>query len=702
MRIKLNESEKNRIKSLHKNYSIIKEQDNCPPSDTTSPFYTNPGEFCINCGPGAYYFNHNDCPCCDGDNQVGMEPCKDPNSPFNTNLPEFCYVQNGVYHHQQPGASYHNHPDADCCGPIVDDDGDVLDLDDESYENEVGVSMIGSGSGFKDKQGNSDRLEKFNRNNIDLKAKPSSGGNFRMGESDLRRIVNKVINEQNYYPSANPWNVNPLQQCQNCMWFVNNAAQQGLNWSFADCQTPCGSPTTALYDGQLDCQMCKMWFPQNLWSTKCSTLCSSAWYNMWEINPCFRCNNNPKSPTFNQPNPNLNLPANVVEVLNYSSWGKSQGPCPSGAEKDWPDLNMGKGCEIQKKIDKVDFDTPKGVTEPVKPLGVDKVHDGPRDYEPSNNDMMESDLRRQTRHKGKSKVIVNLTETELISYINKSIINEQQNPCIDPSTIDPQYQPLGVACLCSLNVGWSNGNQYGGTIELDGCMPPNGSVFRIYVNDNFAAQGSSLSFSTNISWQGQQTSIIKVKTVLECTGQHPACSEETIEKSICVERSTGNKVSCGKRLPDNPLKGDKTKSVYNPDGGSQLDIDSLNKKGSMTNYKPSQSSHSSYGKETTNLRESDLIRLIRRAVNEQQATSWNCEDGKCVKVVGKGGVGDFATLQECEDSNCEERARPTGTGVRKHDRDMAKRRPYSPKYRDMRGSRNESVRRQKLIDTSKF
>jgi|TARA_R110000822_G_scaffold40967_14_gene111226 hypothetical protein len=213
-------------------------------------------------------------------------------------------------------------------------------------------------------------------------------------ENHIKRIAKKVINEQNYYPSANPWNVNPLQQCQNCMWFVNNAAQQGLNWSFADCQTPCGSPTTALYDGQLDCQMCKMWFPQNLWSTKCSTLCSSAWYNMWEINPCFRCNNNPKSPTFNQPNPNLNLPANVVEVLNYSSWGKSQGPCPSGAEKDWPDLNMGKGCEIQQKIDKVDFDTPKGVTEPVKPLGVDKVHDGPRDYEPSNNDMMESDLRR--------------------------------------------------------------------------------------------------------------------------------------------------------------------------------------------------------------------------------------------------------------------------------------------------------------------
>ena len=36
-----------------------------------------------------------------------------------------------------------------------------------------------------------------NKNNINLKAKPSSGGNFRMGESDLKRIVKRVINERN-------------------------------------------------------------------------------------------------------------------------------------------------------------------------------------------------------------------------------------------------------------------------------------------------------------------------------------------------------------------------------------------------------------------------------------------------------------------------------------------------------------------------
>ena len=64
------------------------------------------------------------------------------------------------------------------------------------------------------------------------------------------------------------------------------------------------------------------------------------------------------------------------------------------------------------------------------------------------------------------------------------------------------------------------------------------------------------------------------------------------------------------------------------------------------------------------LTEKDLINLVRRVTNEQAEATWDCENGKCVKVVGKGGVGEFATFQECEDSNCEERARPGGYGGR--------------------------------------
>lgn len=88
------------------------------------------------------------------------------------------------------------------------------------------------------------------------------------------------------------------------------------------------------------------------------------------------------------------------------------------------------------------------------------------------------------------------------------------------------------------------------------------------------------------------------------------------------------------------------------------------------------------------MRESDFSRIVKRTLNEEPKkrikgelgwgtkirrwvdsnlfnlgeddATWTCKNGKCIKVVGKGGVGEFETLQECEDSNCEERARPIG------------------------------------------
>ena len=61
-------------------------------------------------------------------------------------------------------------------------------------------------------------------------------------------------------------------------------------------------------------------------------------------------------------------------------------------------------------------------------------------------------------------------------------------------------------------------------------------------------------------------------------------------------------------------------------------------------------------------------------ITEQVVTQWDCENGECVKVgyvtpYGVyGSVGEFASEQECEDSNCEERARPGGYGVGKVDK----------------------------------
>ena len=62
----------------------------------------------------------------------GVCPPKDPNSPFYTNLPEFCYKQGGVYHYHQPGAHYYNHPDTHCCDTILNSDAvEELTNDDE-------------------------------------------------------------------------------------------------------------------------------------------------------------------------------------------------------------------------------------------------------------------------------------------------------------------------------------------------------------------------------------------------------------------------------------------------------------------------------------------------------------------------------------------------------------------------------------------
>lgn len=62
---------------------------------------------------------------------------------------------------------------------------------------------------------------------------------------------------------------------------------------------------------------------------------------------------------------------------------------------------------------------------------------------------------------------------------------------------------------------------------------------------------------------------------------------------------------------------------------------------------------------TIQLSETELTRLIQRVVNEQPDVYWDCVDGNC-----EPGGTQFPTEQDCQDSNCEERARPGGYGGR--------------------------------------
>ena len=122
-----------------------------------------------------------------------------------------------------------------------------------------------------------------------------------------------------------------------------------------------------------------------------------------------------------------------------------------------------------------------------------------------------------------------------------NVINEQLSNC--------QH------CDCFFDMTWSQGHQYGGHVEIEGCMQPAGGQLTIYVNNSMQLQTSSLTgtFGGPLQWGNAQTPIIRVKAVMECDGTNPACSAQDVQKTICVKRSNGQQVSCSKRLPQGDL-----------------------------------------------------------------------------------------------------------------------------------------------------
>ena len=76
------------------------------------------------------------------------------------------------------------------------------------------------------------------------------------------------------------------------------------------------------------------------------------------------------------------------------------------------------------------------------------------------------------------------------------------------------------------------------------------------------------------------------------------------------------------------------------------------------------------------LTERELTRLIHRVINEETPC-------KC-----KGGVGCCGVSHHCNDGEiCKQGCCVPSSGIRRQDSDRARRRPYSSKARDMRGSR---------------
>ena len=115
-------------------------------------------------------------------------------------------------------------------------------------------------------------------------------------------------------------------------------------------------------------------------------------------------------------------------------------------------------------------------------------------------------------------------------------------------TINEQGQSSCVASDCFMDMTFSSGNQYGGTVSLEGCGV---GTYTIYLNNSMQSQGQTYlgqsNYSTNVGWGNISTPIIRIKAVLECT--HPSSSPQNVTKTICVQRTTGNIIPCSKRIP---------------------------------------------------------------------------------------------------------------------------------------------------------
>tara|TARA_R110001592_G_scaffold59813_1_gene181668 strand:+ start:302 stop:1138 length:837 start_codon:yes stop_codon:yes gene_type:complete len=165
-----------------------------------------------------------------------------------------------------------------------------------------------------------------NKNNINLKAKPSSGGNFRMGESRLRRLVKRVINESNIVNEQafdqglfmSSMNGDAYSQCMLCkQMYMFDASKKQSRCNCSNC------PCMGNWQQQLQCMICNRHYmfssAKRKKYCKCSScVCSAGWTGV-----------------------NSGLPADIPGELEYDSSIKYQG-VDSGLSADIPTLGVDK------------------------------------------------------------------------------------------------------------------------------------------------------------------------------------------------------------------------------------------------------------------------------------------------------------------------------------------------------------------------
>ena len=134
----------------------------------------------------------------------------------------------------------------------------------------------------------------------------------------MKKLIKRILKETPstwFYP---PINIGDWQrQCLLCI----PAKQLYSQMAGVNCSKPCSEN---LWNPAVECIMCIIWKATHAQGAQdCGNICSSTYTSMtseWvPFNvPCYKCDKFGK----------------ISLVWNYSQWGASQGPCPSGYAKD--------------------------------------------------------------------------------------------------------------------------------------------------------------------------------------------------------------------------------------------------------------------------------------------------------------------------------------------------------------------------------
>jgi len=292
----------------------------------------------------------------------------------------------------------------------------------------------------------------------------------KLTKNNMKKLINRVINEQQpgwVYPPVNIGD--PNHQCIEC--YRGQAIYSHIN------TVSCSNPCSGYWDAAVECIMCYVWQGMHI-GYDCSQACqyagSSHMTSEWAPHPvsCYKCDKFGK----------------IRTIENYSQWGASQGPCPSGYQKD-PDPLSSTPLDQRNPCDSLIDDNLVRAHDDIAHV------DSPTPFRPSNDENIDIDVEEINESHGNTYNIMrnnNLIQEE-INRVKQLWGYDTSKTIFEQTTGNTSSNCLGVKTLTFCTGGTYNnyGNYMSTCGTIDGQPLTQNDAGRVVIKN----QGSGQEFT---------------------------------------------------------------------------------------------------------------------------------------------------------------------------------------------------------------